>query len=129
VNVSAAAKKLLDHPVVRKHLHEKSTPGLLIALILFFAAVISFIGRILALDKTVALWISKAVVIDPATKAPTLKPWAFSLFFFELLIVAALAVMLIKSIVRYYSPSDEQVGLYARSEIRLNTRKRKLGIP
>jgi hypothetical protein len=102
---------LIEKATQSKQVEEKSTIGLFFWLLGGLVAAIALIGKILDLDKPIALWLSHAITTNGTTREPELKLWFVPFIFLGLLIVVGFALMVIWTIKNHYYKTDDKVAL------------------
>jgi hypothetical protein len=104
------SKKLEDSQIL-KTINEKTTFGLFMAILTGLVGAVGLVGKILDADKRIALWLSKAIALDPSTKAPVLKAWFVPFVFLGIAIASGFLLLIIVTVQRHFAKTDDQIAL------------------
>lgn len=111
MGIAEPIKRLFEKSDQVRIFEERSTVGIFLWLLAGTVSVIGIVGKILDLDKPIALWLSHALTTDQATKAPALKLWFVPFIFLALFVVVALILMIIWTVKSKYVQTGDQIAL------------------
>jgi hypothetical protein len=103
--------RFFSKPAVRNVIGEKSTLGLFMWLLGGVVAAVGTIGKILDLDKSIALWVSQSYSVNQATKTPELRWWGVCAVFAVLMITTSLLLLILYTFTRRYARTKDQAAL------------------
>lgn len=111
MSVSDTIERVAAKPSVKKFFEDKSVFGLLTTIVAVGTAVVGLIGKILSVDKDLAVWIASALTTDPVRHQAVFKSWFLPILVAILLSWALLALLLLWIVARRFKRSKEQIAL------------------
>lgn len=109
--ISGMIDKLLAKPSVKAFFEDQSVFGSLVKIVGGITLVLGFLGKIFALDKTLAGWLSSALKTDATTHAPEFKTWFYPILVLMVLSWASLVLLALWTLLRRYTRTKDQIAL------------------